>query len=241
MIERDSRSPNSYHVHVTSKTARIVSASACALLAFGVQADANTNNLASVLDGAGAWSSSGTLSNLSAVAQPGGVAVSSGGTYCNFAGFINTGGALGSTDTDQDGLIDMFDKDNDNDGIDDTVELAGTGFDPTTVTDVNNPDTDGDGVNDGNESQTGTDPTDIDAFLRFSAIHQNSPVTLVWPARGGTTYNIYRTDDSLTNSPTLIGSTNVAGGTAPWFVITNTFTDASAPGTDRSYYVIGVP
>lgn len=135
----------------------------------------------------------------------------------------------------------MFDNDNDNDGISDTSEIDGTGFTPVTMTDVNNPDTDGDGANDGDEAQAGTDPTDSDAFLRLAVIQQNSPVTLIWRARGGVTYNIYRADDAITNSPALIGTTNVPGGVAPWFVVTNTFTDTSMPATDRSYYVIGVP
>ncbi|PIE17443.1 MAG: hypothetical protein CSA66_05835, partial [Proteobacteria bacterium] len=67
----------------------------------------------------------------------------------------------GLRDTDGDGLIDRqereigtdpFDKDSDDDALDDALEVQVTGTDP------NNPDTDGGGIIDGFEHENGTDP-----------------------------------------------------------------------------------
>lgn len=67
------------------------------------------------------------------------------------------------SDYDSDGLPDdeeveygtgIDDRDTDDDGLIDGVEVFETGTDPT------NPDTDGDGVTDGEENAAGSDPTD---------------------------------------------------------------------------------
>jgi len=132
------------------------------------------------------------------------------------------------------------DADNDNDDLDDAVELAGTAFDPNTPTDPNNADEDNDGQNDGNEAGAGTNPDDDSSLLMVADIDSAPGATVTWIGRGGLTYDIYCGGDLSVGLSDLLSTTNVTGGVAPWYVTTNSFTDATASSTNRRFYVIKV-
>jgi gliding motility-associated-like protein len=78
----------------------------------------------------------------------------SGTSNANFTLFVDR-------DSDGDGIPNLTDPDDDNDGVTDTQELT-DGTDPLKA------DTDGDGVNDGTEKTGATDPTDSCAFILTS-------------------------------------------------------------------------
>ncbi len=100
---------------------------------------------------------------------------------------------------------------------------------------------DGDGTSDREESVAGTDPTDIDALLKIASISATSTqATILWRARSGVQYEIRAADPSVTNAYSSLGSTNTVGGSAPWFVVTNSFTDTGDLSADRRFYVIRV-
>jgi hypothetical protein len=199
------------------------------------------SNVSSVVDGSGKSSGGGAYSNISAAAQPSGISVSLGGTFVNYAGFLNTFSLQASLDTDNDGLANEVDTDNDNDDLGDTVELAGIAFDPNTVTDLNNPDSDGDGQNDGDESTAGTNPDDPDATFEITAIALDTAGVLVsWIGRGGKTYDIYSGSDLAAGISDFLLTTNVAGGNPPWYVTTSSFVDDTAFSTNIRFYLIKV-
>lgn len=185
-----------------------------------------------------------SYTNISASGQPGGVQSSSSATFINQAGFLNTFFLRPGLDTDHDGLPDEIDNDNDNDGLVDGTELDGASFSPATATLVNVRDTDGDGVADGAEASAGTDPTDPNAALEIIAFSRSGSARAVsWPARGQNqrTYRLLASDGSPTGRfDQVLFSNRVAGGTAPWFAVTNTVLDAAAPA-QRIYAVEVVP
>jgi len=195
----------------------------------------------SVQDSSGTRSSSGGYTNISAVGQPGGITESSGGGYANQAGFLNTFWLQPLLDTDGDGLPDELDLDNDNDGISDPIELAGSAFIPVSITLINLADTDGDGQMDGWEAVAGTDPNNMDAAFELVAI-TNAPSGrgIAWIARGNNqkTYIVRARTSLIGGVPTVIFSNTVAGGTAPWFVATNSIVDIS--GTNVEFYAVEV-
>jgi len=209
-----------------------------------VAAGQSVSNTSSVVDAAGGWTSAGNYSNVSAIAQSGGVTVSSAGGTRNYAGFLGTIVLLPSLDTDGDGLNDELDADNDNDGLEDAAELAGSAFSPATLTDLNKSDTDGDGATDGAEAVAGTNPRDAWHNLRFVSVDPIAPgATVGWLARQGKTYRIWRTD-SLQGNPafTSLVATVVANGPAagPWLVLTNYYTDAAVAPKGHRFYKIEV-
>lgn len=201
------------------------------LLASGAISFGQYANKSSVLDGSGAFSSGGTVTNISAAGQPGGIAVASGGGYVNQAGFLNTFFLKPTLDTDGDGILDELDADNDNDGLADVLEIDGTGFAPGSPTLVNNADSDSDGASDGAEAVAGTDPNDSNAQLIITSIDNDAGVNLVaWVARGNNerTYLLRTTPDARQPYGHVIFSNTVAGGTFPWYVVTNVVGDAAA-------------
>ena len=202
------------------------------------------SNISYVLDASGDYSSQGSKSNISASGQPGGISVSDNGQVVNYAGFLNTFSLQPTLDTDSDGLGDEVDSDNDNDDLGDLAELLGTGFSPVTGTDPNTADSDGDGLDDGNESISGTDPTDANAHLRILRITNTNGITrLTFRGRGGAvqglTYVIHSHTNinALTPSPVSTNATP-AGGIAPWFVVTNIFISGAYSNDARRYFTV---
>ncbi len=199
---------------------------------------AQFTNRSSVLDSSGTRSSGGSFTNLSAAGQPGGIAISSGGGFVNQAGFLNTFMLKPGLDTDGDGLADELDQDNDGDGLADLAEIEGSGFSPTTPTQVNVADSDGDGVPDGAEAVAGTDPSDANALLEVFRIAQAGGQQVQWIARGGKTYRILARTNLLAGGFTPIATNTAVGGAAPWFVVTNTAVDVSSLAAE--FYAIEV-
>lgn len=202
---------------------------------------AQFTNKSSVLDGSGTTSTGGAFTNISAAGQPGGISSSTAGGMVNQAGFLNTFSLKPGLDTDGDGVADEVDPDNDNDGLADASEVGGSGFNPATVTQVNVADTDGDGVLDGWEATAGTDPTNPNAYLEIVAI-SNTPSGkgVAWLARGNNekTYIVHARSTLTGTTSTVIFSNTVAGGSAPWFAITNSLSDVSI--TNMEFYAVEV-
>ena len=84
------------------------------------------SNTASVIAGAGQWSNGGPYSNSSTVAQPGRITHTYSGQVHNYAAFLNTFSLFPALDTDQDGLANEVDADND--GLQYAAELSGSAF-----------------------------------------------------------------------------------------------------------------
>lgn len=192
---------------------------------------AQYTNRSSVLDGSGAKSTGGSFTNISAAGQPGGIAVSAGGGYVNQAGFLNTFSLKPTLDTDGDGLADEMDNDNDNDSLADATELAGSAFAPQSTTSPNVADSDGDGQSDAQEAVAGTNPNDVNAGLEFVAITNAAGLRHVaWVARGNNerTYIVRSAADVRGPYTSVVFSNTVAGGANPWYVVTNSVSDAAA-------------
>lgn len=192
-------------------------------------------NTSWVIDALGGWSAGGTYSNLSAGGQPGAITVVSAGELVNQQGFLSTFFLRSELDTDGDGLPNEADSDNDADSLEDSDEITGIAFDPVTPTDLNEPDSDGDGVGDGGEAVAGTDPQDPGANLRIVDIQRSGgSVEVYYLARGGAVSGkVYRVRAAGegTDLPGEVIATNFtpAGGVAPWYVVTNVFSDTLAP------------
>lgn len=199
-------------------------------LATATLAQAQFTNKSSVLDGSGTTSSGGSFTNISASGQPGGIAESSGGGFVNQAGFLNTFFLKPGLDSDGDGLANEADQDNDNDALADTAEIGGGAFAPNSLTDVNDADTDNDGMNDGQEADAGTNPTNINESLEIVSIaNVGGGRDVRWLARGNNerTYIVRTAPDAKQPYATVVFSNTVAGGTPPWYVVTNTLSDAT--------------
>jgi len=206
-------------------------------------------NMSSVHDGSGRMSTSTVAVagvnyyHVSAAGQPGGIATSTNGTLVNNAGFLQAVDIkFPNLDTDGDGVINEISQDNDGDMITDLGEIEGTNFNPTTETQVNVADTDGDGVIDGNEMVAGTNPTNENAYLRIVSIEkQGEDRVVAWTARGDGVkeYKVRMHDDTSYDTPTsVLVTTTVSGGVAPWYETTASYTNAAV--SSNRYYAVEV-
>lgn len=218
-----------------------------------------------IADGTGARGTNGVRSMLVAGAQSGGLGLSTApGGAQHAAGFLQVFQLNEGQDTDGDGLANEVDPDNDGDGLSDEREATGAAFVPVTRTDVNGTDTDQDGFSDASEVIAGTDPTDAESRLTLDVrpfgywtstptFETNPPppfewtndvlhvtaVDVIWPARAGRTYRIYRSGN-LRTDPFVPVYTNVAAGpgAGPWQVVTNQWGDSNL--LQRMFYRIEV-
>lgn len=217
------------------------------LLAGCAVAFAQYTNKSSVLDGSGTLSSGGGYVNISASGQPGGISIAmagtlplNAGTVFNQAGFLNTF-FLRPNLIGVHGLPVEADPDNDGDGLGDIAEIEGSSFTPPVPTDSNNPDSDGDNFPDGAEAIAGTNPNDDTSLLRITSITVNNGQRFVaWSAHGNheRTYRVLTSSDPGQPFSTAIFDGTVAGGTAPWYAVTNVIADASA--TNKLFYRVAV-
>jgi len=209
-------------------------------------AGAAVSNATHVIGCAGEWSSGGSYSNISSVAQPGGVALSSSGTLVNSAGFLNTIILSAGLDSDGDGLADELDSDNDNDSLSDLDELTGSKFAPATVTDVNVADSDDDGSGDGDEAVAGTNPNDGSARLVITSVKKSGNDILVnWQARSNRMYRVRESLDLVADGAftTVVANavlvTNSA--TPPWYITTTSYRHVgAATNSNERFYTIEV-
>ena len=149
--------------------------------------------------------------------------LSSVSTNVNYNGW--TYGSL-TLDTDNDAWLDHADADDDNDGMDDTNEVA-IGTSPTLK------DTDADGMKDPDEHfVAGTDPLDASSVFIMNEFNWTSinGATFEWPSVTGRTYYVYRTTTLITGFGNPI--TNF-----PASIPTNYYTDNTATGTHYFYQI----
>ena len=184
----------------------------------------------------GSRQASGNLVSISAAGQQvNGVGRDSSGLLQNYTGFLASIVLSPSLDSDQDGVPDENEADNDDDGIEDGAEILGSSFAPSVPTDPNNPDTDGDYMSDGDEIVVGTSPTNTASVLAVAGItYGESGIQVDWTGGSSVTQFLMRCETLLptgvweaifTNSPPTASE---AG-----------FLDTSA--TNRAYfYRIGI-
>ena len=107
---------------------------------------------------------------------------------------------LPDVDTDGDGIYDLLDMDDDNDGLSDSGETA-------IGTDPKDPDSDGDGATDREEVLAGTDPNDPTSHFACGQIDvAGTDVTIHWSSSANRTYSLWGADSPGSGAWTLIES-----------------------------------
>ena len=153
----------------------------------------------------------------------------SGSVWGANVGWIGLGESLGYVAT----LTIDPGPDTDADNIPDAWELSHT----NTLAALNGGDFDGDGVIDSDEYLAGTDPLDINDYLRITDFSQSDTADYVtWPAKAGRSYTLQRVDAL---------SSNIVWNVAkpPFLVAGNTDYSAKVPlsPTNRFYRVEAEP
>jgi hypothetical protein len=177
---------------------------------------------------------------VSAISQPTPPGETSNPDVINQSGFLAGFLLAPELDTDGDGLADENDRDDDADGLDDGVELAGSSFDPRTSTDPLTADSDGDGANDAQEAGAGTDPLDPSRLFRIVDVAMEGGVARIsWEARDGRTYEVLAAPNvELLREASVVDTVSASGGAPPWYsttaVATNLLTGA------RVHYLVRV-
>ncbi len=204
-----------------------------ALGLMGVMTEAQVHHVGSVHNGTGRISDNTfelggrEWRHVSAGAQPGGIQSGAAGDVDHRAGFLQAVEVRrGDLDTDDNGVPDELDWDNDGDSLSDVSELDGSAFEGYAVTDHNDPDTDGDGMSDTDEAAGMYDPLDPGHRLAIIEFYMDAGFPRVnWIGKGGGTVNtIEYTDDAVSDefSNTLYSGPYM-GGDAPWYKVTNTY------------------
>ena len=193
-----------------------------------------------MLDSGGGVHSNAFYSGVGAVGQGTPVGFNSNPDRDNYSGFLHTFVSRPDLDNDVDGIADENDTDDDNDGLTDLAEVRGSGFDPTTITDLFNADTDNDGTGDGEESVASTNPQDPDSQLAVIRIDlQNGSEVVEWKSRQGKTYDLLRagTIFELVSAPETAAVVTVTSGGAGPFLETSTVSTNPSTGGKVFYGV----
>lgn len=213
--------------------------------AIAIQIRADNSETARVLDGSGGWTTNATRQSLSAVCQPSPIGLTTNAVNVNWGGFLQTFVMFPTRDADGDGRPDEDDLDDDNDGLTDAAEIAGSAFMPITPTDILDPDSDHDGASDNAEAAAGTDPWDDSSLLRIERIAPvGGAMTVEWMARGGYLYNLLASDYAWAgaSNAAVVAQVTASSGTGVWQRVEAAATDPAAP-TSRFYRVevLGLP
>jgi hypothetical protein len=204
-----------------------------------VPCQAQTAEVARVVDAAGRWATNGDLATVTTVGQPGPAGCSTNPAHINWSGFLNAFLMFPALDNDHDGIVDENDPDDDNDGLPDALELGGSAFDPTTVTDPLRADSDGDGMSDSQEAAVGTNPGDTNSLLRITGFRQHGAgVIVTWRSREGRTYDLLEAETvaGLVSNAVTVTNVTAVNGTGIWHEAESAGTDAA----DRSNAVYRV-
>lgn len=203
----------------------------------GLQAATNSSQ---VVDGGGTPVSNAFFSGVGAVGQGGPVGLNVGSGFRNHSGFLQSFVWHPSLDTDDDGIADENDPDDDNDSLLDLDELAGTDFAPVTTTDPLSGDSDGDGAADGYESLTFSNPTDGLSLFQITRIESRSNgFDLVeWNSQGGRTYEVIRGSNifDLATGGETADVVTVSGGLGPF--LDNVTVSTNSAGERHMFYTI---
>lgn len=192
------------------------------------------------LASAGGWSSNASFRSFHVLGQE--AAAAALATNVDFAAWSGQLGAFVMSpgrDADGDGLADENDLNDDGDGLPDSVELAGSAFDPATPTDPLSTDSDADGSDDRDEAVAGTNPRNEDSRLEFISVSgADGDGTVVWRGRRDRRYAVLSGTNavSLRDNPSLLGTVTAVGGAAPWYETETSFTN-SLTVRNRCYWV----
>lgn len=193
-----------------------------------------------VLGSSGGRVSNGSVQLTSTVGQGGPPGYIENGNHLLHSGFLNSFILQPQRDTDADGRIDEYDPDDDADGLGDLVELAGSGFDPLTVTDPLINDSDADGVADGSEAVAGTNPLDANSLLTIiQADRTGAGAVIEWRSRQGKTYEVWygSSIQEVNTNPQLLEIVTVTGGGQGAFLETTTTSTNAAPSASNIYRI----
>ena len=193
------------------------------------------------IDAGGGWSENTDFLNRSVIGQPWSTGLGVSSSYRNHSGFLNTFVAHPHRDADVDGIADENDPDDDNDGLEDHLEQAGSLFHPEVPTDPMRADSDGDGHPDGAERVSGTNPTDPYSLFAVTWVrYASNIVTLGWSACGGKTYEVLRAEslEAIREQPVVLERVIAQEGRGPWH---EAFVERAYPrDTQNEFYRVKV-
>jgi len=211
----------------------------CVYFCLGSVALGLTNRISATTSGGG-WTTNATWQNYAILGAPSDTTRLSTSTRIVHTGLANTFLLAPHIDTDNNGIPDENDPDNEGDLLSDLAELTGSEFSPVTITDPLLADTDSDGVTDADEAVMGTDPTDAYLYLKFTNIG-NSPndAVLGWIGREGYGYDILAATSAveLASTPVLMDHFTGGAGAGPWQLVYMVYSNIYQP---RAFYSVRV-
>ena len=159
----------------------------CFLAVAGIARAASNESVAAA--SVGGWVANSHYQSVSSASQQQPIGKTSSSKHLNYSGFMYAFVMSPSNDADHDGLLDEYDTDDDDDGLPDDIEIAGSAFDPFTPSDPLKADTDGDACADAEEAMAGTDPLDRESVFRILAMTwTNGAASISCTAREGVRY-----------------------------------------------------
>ena len=212
---------------------------ALALLLPARPAAADPQQEAAAAAGGGGRLSAGTLETATAAGQTEATGIAHSGRYTLYTGLIGAA-FIRPALLSRRGLPLEADPDNDGDGLYDEAELTGSAYGGLSLSDPNAWDTDGDGMSDGSEAAGGYNPLDPGDVLKITAVEsRHGTNTVEWIARSGIQTILQGTrPDACTQ---VVHEADFPGGSPPWYMITNRYSWAAGPATNRFLRVRSSP